>query len=95
MSPTRTCVGCRTHLQPEDGLRVTLGRDATLVVCRIAPGRGAWLCRATASACAEAATKRRAWARALRSDVAPAQAQDLQRRLAEAQPSVGAATPER
>jgi predicted RNA-binding protein YlxR (DUF448 family) len=74
---------------------VTRRADGSLVVSRTAPGRGAWLCASTASACAAAAAKRRAWSRALRSDPAGGAVDALQRHLAELEPGVGADRPQR
>lgn len=95
MTPQRTCVGCRAHLTPDDGIRVSRAADGSLVVGRSLPGRGAWVCRATAASCAAAATKRRAWSRALRAEVAPAAVERLQRALAAGGGGVGATAPDR
>lgn len=81
MTPRRTCIGCRSSVGPDSGIRVALAADGGLLASRTAPGRGAWLCRASASACAATATRRRAWGRALRSEIAPAWIEQLQRQL--------------
>jgi predicted RNA-binding protein YlxR (DUF448 family) len=94
VTPRRTCVGCRAALSPDTGLRVTRDVDGALVIGRTAPGRGAWLCRATAWRCAAAATKRRAWGRALRAEVSAAAAGELQRWL-ETAAGVGPGGPDR
>ncbi|MFN2607141.1 MAG: DUF448 domain-containing protein [Acidimicrobiales bacterium] len=44
--------------------------DGSLVEGRAAPGRGAWLCRGSVT-CVDAAAGRRAFGRALRTDVTP------------------------
>lgn len=95
MTPQRTCVGCRAHLTPEEGVRVSRAADGSLVVGRSLPGRGAWLCRGTATSCAAAATKRRAWSRALRAEVAAAAVERLQQGLAADSGGVGATAPDR
>ena len=66
--PVRTCIGCREREESSGLLRVALegGRIVPDIRRRI-PGRGAWI-HARAS-CGLAATRRRAWARALRQTV--------------------------
>jgi uncharacterized protein len=66
--PERTCIGCRRKSGPAGLVRVARRPDGTLAVGRGEPGRGAWLC-AGSEACFEAAVRRRAFSRALRSDV--------------------------
>jgi predicted RNA-binding protein YlxR (DUF448 family) len=56
---------------PDELVRITVGADGIPVVGRAKPGRGAWLCRASALACLERATQRQAIARALRRELAP------------------------
>ena len=63
--PTRTCVGCRATRPQSELVRVARLPDGALMVGRTLPGRGAWLC-AGSVACFEAAVKRKAFARALR-----------------------------
>ncbi|MFN3708231.1 YlxR family protein [Microcella sp.] len=65
MEPVRTCVGCRVRAPRSDLLRCVV-RDQTVVADASAslPGRGAWV-HGTHD-CIEAATSRRAWARAFR-----------------------------
>jgi predicted RNA-binding protein YlxR (DUF448 family) len=60
---TRTCVGCRTKGPPAGMLRV-VSVQGRLVADpgRRLPGRGAWV----HPACIAEASRRRAWARALR-----------------------------
>ncbi len=62
--PIRTCVGCRRRDVQAAMVRVVRGPDG-LVVSRTAPGRGAWL----HPGCGAPALKRRAFARALRTDI--------------------------
>ncbi|MCI0153026.1 YlxR family protein [Dermacoccus nishinomiyaensis] len=65
--PQRTCIGCRGKGGRSVLLRIAVSEDgATLVLDsrKAMPGRGAWLHADTT--CLEQATKRRAWARALR-----------------------------
>jgi predicted RNA-binding protein YlxR (DUF448 family) len=56
---------------PDELVRITKQADGSLAVGRLLPGRGAWLCAATAVACLDLAVRRRAWRRALRADVDP------------------------
>jgi predicted RNA-binding protein YlxR (DUF448 family) len=95
VTPRRTCIGCRASVTPDDGVRVARRADGSLVVGRGQPGRGAWLCGTSTAACARAATKRRAWSRALRADVAPAAVEDLLRLVEGPDAGVGAGSPER
>jgi uncharacterized protein len=94
VTPRRTCVGCRAALDPETGVRVTRAPDGTLRVGRHHPGRGAWLCRLTAPACAGAAARRRAFGRALRAEVPPDAVAALVEALAH-DGGVGAVAPDR
>jgi predicted RNA-binding protein YlxR (DUF448 family) len=66
--PERTCIGCRRKGGPAGLVRFARRPDGILAVGRGEPGRGAWLC-AGSEACFEAAVRRRAFSRALRSDV--------------------------
>ncbi len=66
--PERTCIGCRRKTAPAGLVRVVRRPDGSLAVGRTEPGRGAWLC-AGSGACFDAAVRRRAFGRALRSDV--------------------------
>jgi predicted RNA-binding protein YlxR (DUF448 family) len=52
-------------------VRVVRTPEGALRRGRTLGGRGAWLCASTAVACLDLATRRRAWSRALRGDVAP------------------------
>jgi predicted RNA-binding protein YlxR (DUF448 family) len=63
-------------------VRVVRTPDGALVVGRSLPGRGAWLCAATASECAALAARRRAFGRALRADVTPEAVESLRTLLA-------------
>ncbi|HKY75493.1 MAG TPA: YlxR family protein [Acidimicrobiia bacterium] len=67
-APERTCIGCRRKTAPAGLVRVARRPDGGLAVGRTEPGRGAWLCAASA-ACFDAAERRRAFGRALRCDV--------------------------
>ena len=62
-------------------MRVVRTVDGALGVGRALPGRGAWLCAGTPVACLDLATRRRAWARALRAEVAPRAVAELRRTL--------------
>ena len=72
--PVRSCIGCRQRRQQSALVRVTRS-DAGIIVDGPSDGRGAWLCRGTASGelasptCVEAALSRRAFARAWRREV--------------------------
>jgi predicted RNA-binding protein YlxR (DUF448 family) len=94
-APRRTCVGCRAPVLDGKGVRVTRSQDGALHVGRALPGRGAWLCAGTAPACAQAASRRRAWGRALRAEVSGQAVEDLLRRLAAPPDDVGGSGPER
>jgi predicted RNA-binding protein YlxR (DUF448 family) len=54
-------------VKPQSELVRYAARDRVLVASRTAPGRGAWVCRD--GACFEEAVARRAFARALRTNV--------------------------
>ncbi len=71
MEPARTCLGCRSRDDRSTLLRV-VAREGQVVPDSSAslPGRGAWV-HPTVS-CVEAAVKRRAFGRALRSGSGPA-----------------------
>ena len=62
-------------------MRVVRTPDGGLRAGRSLDGRGAWLCAATALACLELATRRRAWARALRGEVTPRAVAELRSML--------------
>ncbi|MQA01409.1 MAG: DUF448 domain-containing protein [Streptosporangiales bacterium] len=65
--PQRTCVGCRGRAAKSDLLRVVAVGDVLVPDPRArTPGRGAYL--HPALACLDLATRRRAFARALRAD---------------------------
>ena len=82
VGPVRTCIGCRRKAHPDAMVRLVASDEPPgFVVDRLAPGRGAWLCRAEESpgddrgsddavavdgSCLGAAIKRRAFARAFR-----------------------------
>jgi uncharacterized protein len=68
-STTRTCIGCRRVAPPGELVRVARRPDGTLGVGRREPGRGAWLCAATTGDCYDLAVHRRAFGRALRTEV--------------------------
>ncbi|HEY8664164.1 MAG TPA: YlxR family protein [Propionibacteriaceae bacterium] len=64
--PERTCIGCRTRAPMTELVRVVADTPGiTLDYRRRLPGRGAWV--HPLPACIEAATRRKAWARALKS----------------------------
>ena len=69
MNPVRTCLGCRKRADSSSLLRVV---ERTGVVTpdpsAVLPGRGAWVHPTTQ--CVEASIKRRAFARALKSNTA-------------------------
>ena len=66
--PERTCIGCRRKSGPAGLVRVARRPDGSLAVGRGEPGRGAWLCAGSES-CFDAAVRRRAFSRSLRSEV--------------------------
>ncbi|MCB1037954.1 MAG: YlxR family protein [Acidimicrobiales bacterium] len=66
--PVRTCVGCRQRHDQADLVRITRSDEGSLLVGRTLPGRGAWLCRASAS-CLDLAVRRNGFARSLRAPV--------------------------
>jgi hypothetical protein len=68
-SATRTCIGCRRVASPGELVRLARRPDGTLGVGRHEPGRGAWLCAVTTRDCYELAVRRRAFGRALRTEV--------------------------
>jgi predicted RNA-binding protein YlxR (DUF448 family) len=67
-APERTCIGCRRKTGPAGLVRMARRPDGSLAVGRAEPGRGAWLC-AGSSACFDTAMRRRAFGRALRTEV--------------------------
>jgi uncharacterized protein len=67
-APERTCIGCRRKSGPAGLVRVARLPDGSLAVGQGEPGRGAWLC-AGSEACFNAAVQRRAFSRALRTEV--------------------------
>src|SRR5439155_13036598 len=68
IAPRRTCIGCRRVASPEELVRVVAGPDGRLVVGRHLAGRGAWLCEGSLS-CLDAAGRRKAFSRALRTEI--------------------------
>ncbi len=66
----RTCIGCRERAESSGLLRVVLEGDRIVpdIKSRI-PGRGAWI--HARAACEQAATRKRAWGRALRQPGSP------------------------
>lgn len=78
-APERTCIGCRIAKPQTELLRLV--RDdpgrVTLDVSGRMSGRGAYLCRSSATHCLEEAHRRRAIARALRMDTAVVDYTDL------------------
>ncbi|MDA3038850.1 MAG: YlxR family protein [Actinomycetota bacterium] len=79
--PCRTCVGCRRRRAQSGLRRVALDADRRLVwdLARQQAGRGAWLCADTLGTCFDAARKKKAFGRALRHALDPA---DLDRMAA-------------
>ena len=73
-------MGCRRRAPAHELVRVVRRRDGALVTGTALPGRGAWLCRGSAS-CLERAVRRDAFARALRAPVAPEALDGLRREL--------------
>jgi hypothetical protein len=68
-APRRTCIGCRREAPPGELVRVARRPDGSLGVGRLEPGRGAWLCADINRSCFETAVRRRAFGRALRTEV--------------------------
>ncbi|MBA3266985.1 MAG: YlxR family protein [Acidimicrobiia bacterium] len=66
--PHRTCIGCRRVALADQLIRVVARPGGELALGRHLPGRGAWLCAGSA-ACIDAADRRRAFSRALRTDI--------------------------
>ena len=72
--PVRTCVGCRVRSGADLMVRVARRADGSLCIDRVAPGRGAWLCREDSSdspkqGCFNRALRSGAFARAFRAPV--------------------------
>lgn len=67
--PRRTCIGCRRTTHPDHLVRLVRTSDGGLLAGRDGPGRGAWIC--AGDRCWADATRRRAFARALRGAVRP------------------------
>jgi predicted RNA-binding protein YlxR (DUF448 family) len=61
-------VGCRRVAPPDQLVRVVAEPGGGLAVGRNRPGRGAWLC-AGSPACVDAAARRQAFDRALRTPI--------------------------
>jgi predicted RNA-binding protein YlxR (DUF448 family) len=78
-APQRTCIGCRRVTGRDDLVRVARRPDGSLGVGPSEPGRGAWLC--AQETCFEMAVRRRAFGRALRREIAPAEVAELRERL--------------
>ena len=76
----RTCIGCRRKSGPNGLVRIARRPDGSLAVGRGEPGRGAWLCTGSV-ACFDAAEQRRAFSRALRSEVSGQELVWLRERL--------------
>jgi len=72
-------------------VRVARSPDGSLAVGRALPGRGAWLCGDRAVACADLATKKKAFNRAFRAPVGDEQVVSLRLFLAERERIVGRA----
>ena len=74
--PERTCVGCRTRAPIAELVRVVADAgEIALDGHRRLPGRGAWV--HPSRTCIETATRRKAWARALKSPGIVVDAADL------------------
>lgn len=69
-------MGCRRKAPAQELFRVVVGPTGDLVPGAGLPGRGAWLCDRSA-ACLDAAIKRKAFSRALRTAVPAAAAEAL------------------
>jgi predicted RNA-binding protein YlxR (DUF448 family) len=66
-APLRTCIGCRRVAPPGELVRVARRPDGSPAVGRHNPGRGAWLC--SDPTCFDLAVRRRAFGRALRTEL--------------------------
>jgi predicted RNA-binding protein YlxR (DUF448 family) len=66
-TPERTCIGCRRKRGQDELVRLVADQGRVVTARPGAPGRGAYLC--PEETCLEAAERRRAFARALRSPV--------------------------
>ncbi|HET7724263.1 MAG TPA: YlxR family protein [Propionibacteriaceae bacterium] len=74
--PERTCVGCRARAPISELVRVVAaGTGVEVDLRRRMPGRGAWV--HPRRSCVVTATRRKAWARALRVPGIVADAEDL------------------
>lgn len=79
--PERTCVGCRMKAPATELVRVVADLPGVAVDARRRlPGRGAWV--HPLPACIETATRRKAWARALKAPGVTVDAADLVQRIA-------------
>jgi uncharacterized protein len=87
VGPIRTCVGCRIKRAQADLVRVANVAGAPRVD-RTASGRGAWLCRETAAACAARALKSKGFERTLRATFAAGVVADLVRSFEKAAENV-------
>src|SRR5207248_11795064 len=79
-APQRTGVGCRRVGSPAGLTRLARGADGRVDIGRHRPGRGAWLCAGSVD-CFEAAVRRRALARALRTELSTAEIAGLRGKL--------------
>lgn len=79
-APRRTCIGCRRVAPPGELVRIARRPDGSIATGRYEPGRGAWLC-ARSPGCFEAASRRRAFGRALRCEVSGDQLDILRGKL--------------
>ncbi len=67
--PIRTCIGCRERRPQGRLVRLNVDDEGRLRLDRAGPGRGAWLCAASAAACLVRARDHRGVDRAFRRPV--------------------------
>jgi predicted RNA-binding protein YlxR (DUF448 family) len=81
--PVRSCIGCRTKRTSDQLVRLTRAAGRT-IVDGVSDGRGAWLCRAGSGQgsvvdvqCLDQALRRRAFGKAWRTSLGPADDQEI------------------
>ena len=75
--PVRMCCGCRERRPQHDLVRCADGPHG-IVVHRLAPGRGAWVC---STVCADLAVRKGGFARAFRRPITPDEGNQLRLQL--------------
>ena len=75
----RTCVGCRRTARQSSLVRIARRDGGVVTIDRVAPGRGAWICRQDPLPCWHEAVRRRALPRAFRAPIDVASVEVLTR----------------